>query len=177
MSTALGLVLRLETMALYVGLGWGSAAQTFVGQNLGAVQSARAKLSGWYATLYNAIMMAGFAVACSLWGKQFVMLFDSTPEVVDAAMAYLAMVAPGYIGLGIGIVLGSAIQGAGATRQSLRLDTLVISLVQVPLCAAAYLLRWQPTSLWAAISATYFTFALTYIISYRQGAFLKYDIE
>lgn len=177
MSTALGLVLRLETMALYVGLGWGSAAQTFVGQNLGAVQSARAKLSGWYATLYNAIMMAAFAVACSLWGKQFVMLFDSTPEVVDAAMAYLGMVAPGYVGLGIGIVLGSAIQGAGATRQSLRLDTLVIALVQVPLCVAAYLLRWQPTSLWAAICATYFAFALTYIVSYRQGAFLKYDIE
>ena len=126
MSTALGLVLRLETMALYVGLGWGSAAQTFVGQNLGAVQSARAKQSGWYATLYNAIMMAAFAAACSLWGKQFVMLFDSTPAVVDAAMEYLAMVAPGYVGLGIGIVLGSAIQGAGATRQSLRLDTLVI---------------------------------------------------
>ena len=29
LSTALGLVLRLETMALYVSLGWGSAAQTF----------------------------------------------------------------------------------------------------------------------------------------------------
>jgi MATE family, multidrug efflux pump len=177
MSTALGLVLRLETMALYVGLGWGSAAQTFVGQNLGAVQSARAKQSGWYATLYNAIMMAAFAAACSLWGKQFVMLFDSTPQVVDAAIEYLGIVAPGYVGLGIGIVLGSAIQGAGATRQSLRLDTLVICLVQVPLCVAAYALRWQPTSLWAAVCATYFAFALTYIVSYRQGAFLKYNIE
>ena len=35
-TTALGIVFRLETMALFVGLGWGSAAQTFVGQNLGA---------------------------------------------------------------------------------------------------------------------------------------------
>ncbi len=34
-TTALGIVFRLETMALFVGLGWGSAAQTFVGQNLG----------------------------------------------------------------------------------------------------------------------------------------------
>jgi MATE family, multidrug efflux pump len=177
MSTALGLVLRLETMALYVGLGWGSAAQTFVGQNLGAVQSARAKLSGWYATLYNAIMMAAFAAACSVYGTQFVKLFDSTPEVVAAAMQYLGMVAPGYVGLGIGIVLGSAIQGAGATRQSLRLDTLVICVVQIPLCIAAYVWRWQPTSLWAAICATYFAFAATYIVSYRQGAFLKYTID
>ncbi len=177
MSTALGLVLRLETMALYVGLGWGSAAQTFVGQNLGAVQSLRAKQSGWYATLYNAIMMAAFAAACSLWGRQFVMLFDRTPSVVEAAMEYLDIVAPGYVGLGIGIVLGSAIQGAGATRQSLRLDTLVIIGVQVPLCVAAYLLHWQSTSLWAAVFATYIAFALTYIFSYRRGAFLSYAIR
>jgi len=177
MSTALGLVLRLETMALYVGLGWGSAAQTFMGQNLGAVQRSRAKQSGWYATLYNAIMMAAFAATCLLWGREFVMLFDATPSVVDDSMQYLAIVAPGYVGLGIGIVLGSAIQGAGATRQSLRLDALVIALIQVPLCAAAYFMRWEATSLWAAVFATYVAFALTYIVSYRQGAFLRYSIE
>jgi putative MATE family efflux protein len=176
MSTALGLVLRLETMALYVGLGWGSAAQTFMGQNLGAVQRLRAKQSGWYATLYNAIMMAAFAATCLLWGRQFVMLFDATPSVVEDSMQYLAIVAPGYVGLGIGIVLGSAIQGAGATRQSLRLDALVIATVQVPLCIAAYLMRWEATSLWAAVFATYVAFALTYIVSYRQGAFLRYSI-
>ncbi len=177
MSTALGLVLRLETMALYVGLGWGSAAQTFMGQNLGAVQSLRAKQSGWYATLYNAIMMAGFALACWLWGRQFVMLFDATPSVVEDSMQYLGIVAPGYVGLGIGIVLGSAIQGAGATRQSLRLDALVIAFVQVPLCAAAFVLRWDAPSLWAAIFATYIAFALIHIASYRQGTFLRHGLE
>jgi Na+-driven multidrug efflux pump len=177
MSTALGLVLRLETMALYVGLGWGSAAQTFVGQNLGAVQSARAKQSGWYATLYNALMMAAFAAACGLWGHQFVMLFDATPSVVSDAMDYLAIVAPSYIGLGIGIVLGSAIQGAGATRQSLRLDTLVILAVQIPLCVAAYVFEWPPKLLWGAVFATYLAFALIYIVSYRQGSFLRHRLE
>ena len=45
-STALGIVFRLETMALFVGLGWGSAAQTFVGQNLGAGNLERAKRGG-----------------------------------------------------------------------------------------------------------------------------------
>jgi putative MATE family efflux protein len=177
MSTALGLVLRLETMALYVGLGWGSAAQTFVGQNLGAVQRSRAKQSGWYATLYNAIMMAAFASACWVWGRQFVMLFDATPSVIEDSMQYLGIVAPGYVGLGIGIVLGSAIQGAGATRQSLRLDALVIAFVQIPLCAAAYVMHWEAPSLWAAVFATYIAFALIYIASYRQGTFMRHNIE
>jgi Na+-driven multidrug efflux pump len=105
------------------------------------------------------------------------MLFDATPSVVDDAMHYLSIVAPGYVGLGIGIVLGSAIQGAGATRQTLRLDALVITLVQIPLCTAAFVMRWEATSLWGAVFATYIAFALLYIVSYRQGAFLRHSIE
>ena len=54
-TTALGIVFRLETMALFVGLGWGSAAQTFVGQNLGARRKHRAIRSGWLAALYNLV--------------------------------------------------------------------------------------------------------------------------
>src|SRR6185295_13447722 len=41
-TTALGIVFRLETMALFVAMGWGSAAQTFVGQNLGAIHDGAA---------------------------------------------------------------------------------------------------------------------------------------
>jgi Na+-driven multidrug efflux pump len=92
-------------------------------------------------------------------------------------MQYLGIVAPGYVGLGIGIVLGSAIQGAGATRQSLRLDVLVIACVQVPLCLAAYVMHWRAPLLWAAVFATYIAFALINILSYRQGHFLSHSIE
>ncbi len=42
-TTALGIVFRFETMALFISIGWGSAVQTFVGQNLGASLEARAK--------------------------------------------------------------------------------------------------------------------------------------
>src|SRR5262249_36020969 len=56
-TTALGIVFRLETMAFFVGLGWGSAAQTFVGQNLGAKNETRAALSGWMAAFYNLCAM------------------------------------------------------------------------------------------------------------------------
>ena len=56
-TTALGIVFRLETMALFVGLGWGSAAQTFVGQNLGAGNEQRATMSGWAGAFYNLCAM------------------------------------------------------------------------------------------------------------------------
>ena len=78
---------------------------------------------------------------------------------------------------GVGIVLGSAIQGAGASSQTLRLDTLVILLVQVPLCVLAYALEWKATDLWLAVAATYVSFALVYVVSYRHGTFLRQRIE
>jgi Na+-driven multidrug efflux pump len=109
-TTAMGLVFRLDTMALFVAMGWGSAAQTFVGQNLGAKQTARATRSGWIAAAY-----------------------DAFTNIVLIALSYLRIVAPTYVGLGVGIVLGNTMAGAGATRTTFIVDVLVIMLFQFPL--------------------------------------------
>jgi Na+-driven multidrug efflux pump len=177
LSTALGLVMRLETMALYVSLGWGSAAQTFVGQNLGAGQHARAKNAGWHTAVYNGVMMAGFALLCLLYGEHFVAFFDESAEVVRDSEHYLRIVAPSYIGLGLGIVLGSAIQGAGATRVTLSIDALVLFVVQLPLCIAVFALRASPTYLWAAVAVTYSASALAYLAYYSKGRFLEKRLD
>jgi putative MATE family efflux protein len=173
-TTALGIVFRLETMALFVGLGWGSAAQTFVGQNLGANAKDRAKASGAYATLYNALMMALLAWLYRVEGERIVAFFDEAPGVVAVATHYIAWVGPSYVGLGIGIVLGSAIQGAGATRATLLYDSLVVVLFQVPL---SYLVvfAWQlgEVRLWQVVAATYVAYALVYVRAYRRGKFLN----
>jgi putative MATE family efflux protein len=177
LSTALGLVMRLETMALYVSLGWGSAAQTFVGQNLGAGQRARAKNAGWHAAGYNGLMMAGFAVLCLVYGEHFVAFFDESPDVVGDAKHYIKIVAPSYVALGLGIVLGSAVQGAGATRVTLWIDALVLFLVQLPLCIAVFALRASPTYLWAAVAVTYTASALAYLVYYLKGNYLEKRLD
>jgi putative MATE family efflux protein len=177
LSTALGLVMRLETMALYVSLGWGSAAQTFVGQNLGAGQRARAKNAGWHAAGYNGLMMAGFAVLCLVYGEHFVAFFDESPDVVGDAKHYIKIVAPSYVALGLGIVLGSAVQGAGATRVTLWIDALVLFLVQLPLCIAVFGLRASPTYLWAAVAVTYTASALAYLVYYLKGNYLEKRLD
>ncbi|MBX3126187.1 MAG: MATE family efflux transporter [Polyangiaceae bacterium] len=173
-TTALGIVFRLETMALFVGLGWGSAAQTFMGQNLGAGRADRALHSGWYAALYNGLMMAALALAYRAWGSEIVGFFDSRPEVLEVGQSYVATVGPAYVALGVAIVLGSAIQGAGATRFTLRLDTLVVLGFQVPVCTALVLGFGRPMQhLWYAVAATYLAFALVYTLAYRRGRFLE----
>lgn len=172
--TALGVVLRLETMALFVSLGWGSAAQTFVGQNMGALRLRRALTSGFIISLYNSVMMAVFALVCFFEGDHFIAFFDATPHVVQTAHDYLRWVSPSYVGLGVGIVLGSAIQGAGAARRTLVIDLLVVFCVQLPLSLlVTTALQLPAVALWQVMTFTYFCFAVVYILAYRRGSFLR----
>jgi putative MATE family efflux protein len=173
-TTALGIVFRLETMALFVGLGWGSAAQTFVGQNLGAGRADRAKQSGYYAAALNAGMMALLALTYRAFGARIVGFFDDDPTVLRIATSYIDGVSPSYIALGVGIVLGSAIQGAGATRLTFWLDTLVVFGLQVPLSlAVVFGFDAGYERLWLVVAATYTVFAVVYLVAYRRGGFLR----
>jgi Na+-driven multidrug efflux pump len=173
-TTALGIVFRLETMALFVGLGWGSATQTFMGQNLGAGDLRRAKTSGWYAMLYNAVMMVALTVVYRAFGREIVAFFDSTSSVVGFATGYIAWVTPSYAALGIGIVLGSAIQGAGATLETLGVDAAVVGLIEVPASIVVVFVAHQSAiGLWVVVSTTYAIYAIAYVVLYRRGRFLK----
>jgi len=157
-----------------VGLGWGSAAQTFVGVNLGAKNLARAKNAGYYAAAYNAVMMALLALAYRGFGAPLVAWFDDEPNVVATALAYFSWVGFSYLGLGIGIVLGAAMQGAGATRRVLLLDVSVVLLIQLP---ASIVVTSLPGArfehLCAVVALTYVAFALVHGMSYRRGRFLS----
>jgi Na+-driven multidrug efflux pump len=172
-TTALGIAFRLETMALFVALGWGSASQTFVGQNLGAGKPARAIASGYYAALYNAAMMAMLAIAYRTSGASVVAFFDSEPGVVATALTYFSWVGFSYIGLGIGIVLGSAVQGAGATRRALVLDGAIVLLFQLPACLFVGFAEGASFQhLAQVVAVTYVAFAVVHLVHYRHARFL-----
>jgi MATE family, multidrug efflux pump len=170
-TTALGIVFRLETMALFVGLGWGSAAQTFVGQNLGAKNEARAALSGWTAAFYNLCAMTLLMLAYREYGSHIVRFFDEDSNVVGVALGYLSVVAPSYLPLGVGIVLGSAMTGAGATRTTMLIDLAIVFGFQLPLAIGAVVLHDPtPMRLWFVVAATNLLGAVVYATTYRKGA-------
>lgn len=173
-TTALGIVFRFETMALFISIGWGSAVQTFVGQNLGAQAVRRAKHSGYWAALYNLVMMALLALAYVTFATPIVGFFDAEPQVLGIAQSYLSWVAPSYVALGIGIVLGSVMQGAGAPERALALDASVVLLVQVP-ASLLVLLSASPrlTDVWLVAGLSYVALAVVLLASYKRGRFLR----
>jgi len=163
-------------MAMFIGLGWGSAAQTFVEQTLGAGQKSRAKASGWIAAAYNAIMMAVLALIYMSFGRQIVEFFDNSPQVVSLALDYIRTVSVSYVGLGVGIVLGAAIQSAGLTRLTLAVDSIVLFGVLTPCIGVIAYLGLPVTRIWQSVALSYAAFAVAYVLVYRQGGLFERGI-
>lgn len=177
-TTGLGLVFRVDTMALFIAMGWGSAAQTFVGQNTGAGRLRRASTSGWITTVYDGITNL-LLTSLLLWnGEAILRIFDDDAAPIGVAMHYLGIVTPTYLGLGVGIVLGNAMAGAGATRTSMWTDIAVILGFQFP---ASILAVWvfgaSLDTLFYIVGVTNVLSALVYASIYSRGHWRKAAVQ
>lgn len=173
-TTAMGLVFRLDTMTLFVAMGWGNAAQTFVGQNLGAGRDPRARRSGWLASVYDVVTNVLLVAAIFRWGEPILRVFDDETAPVMVALDYLHVVAPSYFALGLGIVLGNAMAGAGATRTTFAVDALVIVLFELPLCLVVVgIFGGSIHSLFRCVAVTNMVSAIAYAFVYSRGGWLK----
>ncbi len=172
-TTAMGLVFRLDTMALFVAMGWGTAAQTFVGQNLGAQKSARAKRSGWVTVGYDAVTNVLLIVFVFAYGEAILRVFDDDAAPVAIALQYLQVVAPSYVALGVGIVLGNAMAGAGATRTTFAIDAVVILALQVPLGIVVIgVMHGSLKALFQCVAVVNVASAIAYAAIYARGTWL-----
>jgi Na+-driven multidrug efflux pump len=173
-TTAMGLVFRLDTMALFVAMGWGTAAQTFVGQNLGANKVARAKKSGWITVGYDGVTNLLLIALVFAYGQAILHVFDDDVAPVAIALEYLRVVAPSYVALGVGIVLGNAMAGAGATRTTFAIDAAVILALQVPLCIVVIaVMHGTLTNLFQCVAVTNVASAIAYCAVYAKGSWLQ----
>lgn len=171
-STAMGLVFRLDTMTLFVAMGWGQAAQTFVGQNLGAKQERRARASGWITSVYDGLTNVLLIVFVYEWGEQVLRIFDDQAGPVGIAFDYLRVVSPSYLALGVGIVLGNGMSGAGATRTTALIDALVIIVFQLPVCVV-FGGHGSLHTLFQCVAATNCVSAIAYSVVYSRGGWLS----
>jgi Na+-driven multidrug efflux pump len=160
-------------MALFVAMGWGSAAQTFVGQNIGAHKDERATRTGWITALYDAFTNIGLIASIFLAGEPILRIFDPAHGPLDLALSYLRVVGPSYLGLGAGVVLGNAMAGAGATRVTLGIDALVILGLQFPLCIGAVLAGVPIRGLFSCVALVNFVSAVAYAVVYARGSWKR----
>ncbi len=128
-----GIGMRWHMVLLMPCFVFGNATATLVGQNLGAGQPHRARRTAWISVALVELIVLSSVILMGIFSRQFVGLFNNTPEVVEVGSNFLRIVTPFYLMAGISIVCDRALNGAGCTLATMIFTIIALWLVQVPL--------------------------------------------
>ncbi len=129
---ALGVGHRIESISFMACVGFGVAAATAVGQNLGADRPDRARRAGRAAASLALAVTAAVAAVFLLAPERVVGLFSADPGVVEAGSAYLRIIAPAQLFMALHLTLEIGMEGAGYTTVPMAASVL-LTLLRVPL--------------------------------------------
>ena len=144
--------LTAESFCYMPSIGLRAAAQTMVGQALGAARRTLARSFAFLAAACGAAALAVGGALLWLAAPLLMGLFTRDPAILGAGAAALRTVAAAEPFFGIAIVAGGALRGAGDTFVPGLLNALGMWCVRVPL-AALLAGRWGLRGVWTAIAA------------------------
>lgn len=133
------------------------AITTFVGQNIGAKQYDRVK-KGAYMTTFLAMLTIGtFVIIMYIFGRDFIALFNSEKEVIEAGRLMQLVFLPFYIFLPINQVINGVLRGAG--RSTVPMYVMIFSFVVL-----RQLYLFFITKVTSDIAYVFFGWPLTWIV-------------
>lgn len=106
----------IETFSYLPGMGFGVAAATLVGQNLGRKRKEEAHRVGLISYFISTIFMVAVGMGFYVFAPVLAGLFTTDPEVIGQVVKVLRIIALFQPFLGITLVITAALQGAGDTK-------------------------------------------------------------
>jgi putative MATE family efflux protein len=106
----------IETFSYLPGMGFGVAAATLVGQNLGRGDEEEAQRAGLMSYFMATIFMVVIGAVFYIFAPALAGLFSKDPVVLDQVVRVLRIIALFQPFLAITLVTTSALQGAGDTK-------------------------------------------------------------
>jgi len=166
---AYGVSTRLFFAMLMPGMGFGNAAATMVGQNLGAGKPDRASKASWITAGMWAAISTVTGVFCWIYAPEMIRVFCSEPEAVTLGVPLLRWMAVGFPFTAISVVLGRAMNGAGDTFWPMLLVAVTMLVIRIPM---AYWLaaEWHDVSgVWVAVGITNIVQGIFYAAAFWWG--------
>ncbi len=168
-------VMRVDGFAMMPNFTFGTAATTYIGQNIGAGRGDRLK-PGVKAMLKLGLISATILVACILiFGRQLIGMFTETELTMQLGVQGLNTLAFGYICFSVSQVLQGTMRGAGETQVPMYISIITTVLLRLPLAYwIASLTRtpeWphgQPAALFLSLLISWVVAMLLSILTYRM---------
>ncbi|MBQ4580160.1 MAG: MATE family efflux transporter [Clostridia bacterium] len=168
-------IMRVDGFAMMPNFTFGTAATTYIGQNVGAGRGDRLK-PGLKAMLMLGLISSTVMVAgILLFGHQLIGMFTETELTMQLGVQGLNTLAVGYICFSVSQVLQGTMRGAGETQVPMYISIIATVIIRMPLAyLMAYLTRceqWpngQPVALFGSLAISWVLAMLLTIISYRM---------
>ena len=173
-------VMRVDGFAMMPNFTFGTAATTYIGQNLGAMKTTRLR-AGVRDMMKLALgVSVTLVLAIILFGKNLISMFTTTPEVIELGRQGLLWLSFGYICFAVTQVLQGVMRGAGDTLVPMWLSIITTVALRMPL---AYLLaaltrseafpQGSPHALFASLLISWVIGTVLSILAYRKGHWRK----
>ena len=164
------IAIRVIMFSLMPSWGMSNAAATLVGQNLGANKPDRAEASVWKTGKYNAIFMFSISIIYLCFAEKIIMLFNTTPQVVEYGTLCLQIIAAGYVFYAYGMVLTQAFNGAGDTRTPTKINFLIFWVLQLPFAyIMAITFKFGAVGVFLAISIAEILLTVLSYVLFKKG--------
>lgn len=165
---AYSVVLRINSLASLPAMNFAAALATFVGQNLGAGNTQRAKNGLKETLIMSSMISVSVSIIVIVFGKALMSLFTPDPEVIRIGKEYLFIVGSFYIIFSAMFSVNGALRGAGDTLIPMFITLISLWIVRVPV---AYFLSKaiDETGIWWAFPIGWFTGALLSYLYYLTG--------
>ncbi|MFW6007446.1 MAG: MATE family efflux transporter [Halanaerobiales bacterium] len=175
---AYGVAGRITSMIRMPAIGISRATGVLVGQHLGAEQPDQAEKTSWISAGLIFGVMTLVAVIMLLVAPPLVGLFAQETEVIDIGTKYLRIAGFAFSFLGVQMVLGGALSGAGKTMQQTFFNLMTLWGFQVSLSyLLAYQAGMQESGIWWGIFAAKLLGATIMCLWFRKGTWKSRVIE
>ncbi len=168
-------IMRVDGFAMMPNFTFGTAATTYIGQNVGAGRGDRLK-PGLKAMLMLGLISSTVLVgAILLFGHNIIGWFTQTELTMQLGVQGLQTLALGYICFSVTQVLQGTMRGAGETKVPMYISIITTVILRMPLAyLMAYLTRtpeWpngQPIALFGSLLISWVMGMVLSIITYRM---------
>lgn len=162
--------IRAESLSFMPGWGFGVAATTLIGQNLGAKKLERAEKSGYIARNMAMAVAITMGILFFLFPQQFVRIFTDDPGVIEQGSKALRLIALAQPSIAINLVLSGALRGAGDTRWVTYITASSVWVVRLTIAAfCVFVLEMGLIGAWLGMLTDIIVRSIMFSIRYAKG--------
>ena len=173
-------IMRVDGFAMMPNFTFGTAATTYIGQNVGAGKAERLRPGVKAMLILGLISSTVLVSAILLFGNTIIGWFTDTELTIQLGVQGLNTLSVGYICFSVSQVLQGTMRGAGETKVPMYISIITTVLLRMPLAyLLAYLTRceqWpngQPIALFGSLLTSWVTAMVLSVISYRMKFWRK----